>query len=178
MLTEAAGAPWRPERLIRAGLQVDDRLRYVVVEEVVDGISVLHVWPWPRADRKGRLSWATDEQGPVELTVLVEQLRDQLYRGQLRRQPRCGDTFAGVLRDRAQDAEARLVADLRPLFPDGLWDVSADAHAAAKLAYQGALADVEPPPAGEHAQRLPDRGRAPRLVLAAPRRDHRGGASR
>lgn len=177
MLTEAEGAPWRPERLIRAGLQVDDRLRYVVVEEVVDGISVLQVWPWPRVDGKGRLSWATDERGPVELAVLVEQLRDQLYRGRIRRKPRCGDTFAGVLGDGAPDSEARLVGDLRPLFPDGLWDVSADAHAAAKLAYQGALADVEPPPAGEHAQRLPDRGHAPHLSLAAPRRDDRGGVS-
>lgn len=164
-----AAVPWRPERLTRTGLRVHEGLRYLVVEEVVDGICVLLAWPWPHVDRQGRLTWSTDDADPLEIVVPLEQLRDQVYRGRLQRDPRCGDTFAGALATTVPVPATGLVDDLRPLFPDGLYDVSADAHTAAKLAYQGGLADVPPPPAGEPPERAPDRGRAPHLSLAAPR---------
>ena len=67
MLT--AGVPWRPERLTRAGLRAHEGLRYVVVEEIVDGVCVLHAGSWPRVDRKGRLTWVADPTGPVEIAV-------------------------------------------------------------------------------------------------------------
>lgn len=176
MLT--ARVPWRPERLMRTGLQVHEGLRYLVVEEVVDGVCVLLAWPWPRVDRKGRLAWSAEDGDPVEIAVPLEQLRDQVYRGRLQRDPRCGDTFAGALADSAEVPETGLLDDLRPLFPGGVYDVSADAHAAAKLAYQGALADVAPPPEGEPPERVPDRGRVPHLSLTAPRPAARPGELR
>lgn len=142
--------PWLPRGLGRhvpSPAELRARWRYVVVEEVVDGVALLLSWPWPLADARGRLVWRGGEERAVrDAAVPVEVLRDQLYRpGRLARTPRVGDTFA------VEDAPGAtgwsdpvLVRDVRALFPGAVLDVSADARAAARLAYQGSMVTVLP----------------------------------
>lgn len=136
--------PWFPNSLhkyaadaaeLRAGWS------YVVLEEVVDGTALLLRWPWPMADRNGRLHWPRgDAREVLEASVAVATLDKQLYKpNRLRREPRVGDTFAARVSDRAAWGQEEPVDDVREIFPDNAVDVSADARAAAKLAYQGSL---------------------------------------
>ncbi|MGZ5398743.1 MAG: hypothetical protein ACXWDM_01940 [Nocardioides sp.] len=105
----------------------------------------LMCWPWPLADSRGRLFWAPDAEEQV-LTAAVPQrlVRLQLYRpNQLLRRPRAGDTFAARIASSAPGwAEDRPVEDLADIFPGPVYDVSAEAREAAKLAYQGASSAV------------------------------------
>ena len=170
MTDDGTGTPWRPERLTAVlGERPVQDLRYVVLEEVVDHVAVLQAWPWPLVDEKGRLFWRSDSpgEGLVEIATLAERLREQVYRRSMSRQPRCGDTLAGVVSPEHVPA-AGLVDDLRRVFPDGLYDVSAEAHSAAQLAYQGSLAAIGSPQSRSGRERLLLRGRAPRVTLAPP----------
>jgi hypothetical protein len=140
------GVLWLPERIQQAGLPPDEvaRLRYVVVEELVDGVASLLAWSWPHVDGRGRLFWRPSEQDqPVEISAPLRHLAWQVYdAAELERQPRCGDTFAA----RVVAPDQPFVEDLREVFPDGVYDLSPEAHQAAKLAYQGALADLRERP--------------------------------
>jgi len=129
----AENVPWSPPSLAATGVEVAD-LSYLLVEEIVRAEAHLQRWEWPSADRDGRLSWPT-LRPLAQVAVPVEVLRWQLYQpqaGGLRRRPRAGDVFA-VRWAAGRRAPAR-VADLRTLFSEA-YDVSADARAAAKLAF-------------------------------------------
>jgi hypothetical protein len=134
--------PWFPESLRG---QVEPRelmegFSYVVLEEIVDEAVLLLAWPWPVADRDGRLRWHTAEP-PAEAIVDRAELRARLYQpAKLRREPRCGDMFAaeGAGRQWRQPA----AADLTVLLPGRLFDLTPDAREAAKLAHLGSVAPV------------------------------------
>jgi hypothetical protein len=112
----------------------------------------------------------------------VERLRAQLYTpNKLRRQPRCGDTFAvqgWVGSDQQAEQE---VDDLRTLFTGTVYDISADAREAAKLAYHAGLGavpsaeKVDEQLKAQQAQTLRSRASRPLRVLkvAAPPRGPR-----
>lgn len=139
--------PWFPPSL-RGAVKRAEKLRtewqYVVVEEVVGATAELMRWPWPSADRVGRLCWDDDAGDRVMFAVVPQRfLRLQLYApNHLERRPRAGDTFAVRLTGPAGWGTEEEVADLADLLPGAVYDVSADAREAAKLAYQGASAAV------------------------------------
>lgn len=137
--------PWKPEDLPLPAEELA-ALSYVVVEEVVGSVALLRRWSWPDVDPLGRLVWPDDsEYGTGAAAVALELLRAQLYApSKLKRRPRCGDTFAvrGAV-EAAWEAEEQ-VSDLRALFSGSLYDISADAREAAKLAYHAGLGAVPP----------------------------------
>ena len=130
---------------MRSAAKLREDWQYVLVEEVVGSTVELMRWPWPLADSRGRLFWPADAEELV-LTAAVPQrlMRLQLYRpNQLLRRPRAGDTFAVRVHFAAPGWESdRQVDDLVHLFPGPVYDVSAEAREAAKLAYQGASSAV------------------------------------
>jgi len=120
------------------------------------------------------LVWARVEQQDCTTTP-VSVLREQLYGPSgLHRQPRIGDTFA-VIADTAARHWPSRTRNLRPLLRGRVFDVSAEARLAARLAYQGSLAAVLPSPAASSGEAVRPAGaaprlRAPELTVAAPRR--------
>lgn len=135
--------PWAPEDLPVAA----NRLRgwtYVVLEELVDGVCLLRRWSWPVADPLGRLSWPDGgEVSDGAVTIGIDRLREQLYLPNgIARVPRVGDVFA-VERTPGRWSGAR-VTDLSRVFNGRIFDVTADARLAAKIAYQAGLAAVRP----------------------------------
>jgi hypothetical protein len=140
----ATEVPWFPAGLhkqVSGPAQLREDWCYVVLEEIVDGVALLLRWAWPLADEKGRLSWREgDDREVLQAGIPVATLQQQLYRpSRVQRTPRVGDTFA-VHRDAdaAWDSSEQLT-DVEALFPGQVIDVTADARAAAKLAYQGSL---------------------------------------
>ncbi|MBV9820816.1 MAG: hypothetical protein JO144_01120 [Actinobacteria bacterium] len=136
---------------------------YVVLEELVGRLALLRRWPWPEVDQYGRLVWTGgSEQDSVAAAIDIDVLRAQLYTpNRLRRRPRCGDTFAvqeaagwpdpeqsdpersdTEQPDTEQPDTEREVTDLRALFAGDVYDISADAREAAKLAYHAGLGAV------------------------------------
>jgi hypothetical protein len=141
---EPVTVPWAPEDLPVASA----RLRawsYVVLEENVDDVCLLRRWGWPVVDQLGRLTWADDDDertGSLTIDLLV--LRAQLYTPNgIERRPRIGDVF-GVERS-AGAWTGEHVRDLRRVVGGRVFDVSADARLAAKIAYQAGLSTVRPP---------------------------------
>jgi hypothetical protein len=135
--------PWRPEGLPSV-TDVDEfreRWRYVVVEEVAGGTAELHSWPWPMVDQTGRLAWLDDDEDAVEVGVVPRDvLRDRLYRPDLRRVPRAGDTFAARL---SPDTERPRTDDpLLALLGTEVYDISPDARLAAKVGYLGSTTAI------------------------------------
>ncbi len=136
---------WRPEAL-QAATQGAQELRdfaYVVVEESVDRLVVLMTWPWPEADDQGRVFWPAEAESDYKTAVTTRDLlRDQLYRpSRLVRLPRLGDVYAARHLGPGWQSPG-VVTDVRQLFDGDVYDISADAREAAKLAYQGAAASV------------------------------------
>lgn len=134
---------WRPEALqaaTQAGEELGD-FAYVVVEESVDRLIVLIAWPWPEADDQGRLFWPPASESDFQTAVTTRDLlRDQLYRpSRLVRLPRLGDVYAASHLGPGWEG-SNLVTDVRQLFDGEVYDISADAREAAKLAYHGAAA--------------------------------------
>lgn len=130
---------------MRSAARLLDDWHYVLLEEVAGATVELMRWPWPRADGRGRLFWTADAEQQVMTAAVPQRLvRLQLYRpNQLLRRPRAGDTFAARISGPAPGwASDRQVEDLADLFPGPVYDVSADAREAAKLAYQGASSAV------------------------------------
>jgi hypothetical protein len=142
MVATDSQVPWFPESL-RGQVDPQELLEgfsYVVLEEIVDEAVLLLAWPWPVADRDGRLRWDTAGT-PAEAIVDRAELRARLYQpAGLRREPRCGDTFAaeGAGRQWPQPA----AADLAVLLPGRVFDLTPDAREAAKLAHLGSVAPV------------------------------------
>lgn len=138
------GVPWFPQSLRgHAGSAADlrDRWCYVVVEEVLDRTALLQQWPWPLADEQGRLFWPPqDHEAMREATVALSTLERRLYRPhRIRRHPRVGVTFAVLGAEGPGWESEALVEEVRDLFPGPVLDVSAEARAAARLAYEGSL---------------------------------------
>ena len=119
---------------------------YVVVEEMVGSLALLRRWPWPDVDQLGRLTWVEDNEYDTDAAaVTIELLRAQLYTpSKLRRRPRCGDTFAVQSWTESAEQADEQVSDLRTLFTGAVYDISADAREAAKLAYHAGLGAVPP----------------------------------
>jgi hypothetical protein len=138
------GVPWAPEGLPLAA-EVAATCSYVVLEEIVDGVALLRRWPWPVVDSLGRLIWpGGSEHRTDSATISIAFLRAQLYEPNgTERQPRCGDTFA-VPAGGHQHWRARQSRDLRDVFGDAVYDISADAREAVKIAYQASLGAVQP----------------------------------
>lgn len=144
----AEAPPWWPSSLsgaVRSAGGLRRHWQYVVVEEVVGATVELLRWPWPLADPVGHLCWDEDAETRVmSAAVPLRLLRLQLYRPHgLVRRPRAGDTFAARIRAQADGWDRETpIDDLASLFPGPLYDVSAEAREAAKLAYQGASSAV------------------------------------
>jgi hypothetical protein len=174
--------PWKPEDLPLPAEELAAS-SYVVVEEVVGSLALLRRWSWPDVDQLGRLSWLDDSEYDSDAaTVTIELLRAQLYTpSKLKRRPRCGDTFAVQGPAEAGWRAEEQVSDLRELFSGSVYDISADAREAAKLAYHAGLGAV--PPAekvdeqiqAEQAKTLRSRAgrQLPPLKIVAPPRTSR-----
>jgi len=142
---------WWPEALeglTDKGSKTLRRFAYVVLEELVDEQVVLMAWPWPHADQAGHLYWSpTAEQNPPTAAIDRGLLQHQLYRpNRLQRVPRLGDVYAASGLGRGWDA-GEPVLDARQLFEGPLYDITADAREASKLAYLGAVATIRAPQA-------------------------------
>ena len=137
--------PWAPEDLPIAADELGS-WSYVVLEEIVDEVALLRRWPWPVVDPLGRLLWpAGAEHDSDAAAVALDLLTAQLYAPNgIERQPRCGDTFAvpgGV----DMHWRGTLTRDLRELLGDAdVYDISAAAREAAKIAYQSSLGAIQP----------------------------------
>lgn len=119
---------------------------YVVLEEIVDDVALLRRWPWPVVDPLGRLLWPDGaEHDSDAATVDLDLMKAQLYRpNRIEREPRCGDTFAAS-RSISQRWPTRRTQDLRDLLGQTtIYDISADAREAAKIAYQSSLGAIQP----------------------------------
>jgi hypothetical protein len=141
---EGSTIPWRPDDLPLPAQELAT-FHYVVLEEIVGSLALLRRWPWPSVDQNGRLVWPEDDEYASDAAgIELGLLRAQLYTpNKLSRRPRCGDTFAVQgWADSAQDEQE--VDDLRNLFTGSVYDISADAREAAKLAYHAGLGAVPP----------------------------------
>jgi hypothetical protein len=134
---------WAPEDLPPAAEQLA-AFSYVVLEEIVGRLALLRRWAWPEVDQFGRVLWLNGSDcDSGAAAIALDLLQAQLYTpNRLRRRPRCGDTFAvqGAAQAAWQAEEG--VSDLRHLFAGSIYDISADAREAAKLAYQAGLGAV------------------------------------
>jgi hypothetical protein len=135
--------PWLPGCLAAHGLTTATvgQLSYLVVEEMVEDITVVTVSPWPAADRYGRLRF---QDSSAEVAVPTAALYAQLYRGWLSRRPRIGDVFAARLDPGTLVETADVVWDgpLARLLPDGVYDLGAEARKVAKLAVYAVRNDI------------------------------------
>jgi hypothetical protein len=148
MPTDSA-VPWAPQDLPVAATDLGS-WSYVVLEEIVDDAAVLHRWSWPLVDPLGRLLWPERAaEASSDAAVDLDLLRAQLYTpNKIMRRPRCGDTFAAPPGDLSWDGQQ--VVDLRELLGSGgIYDISADAREAAKIAYQSSLAAIQPASAAD-----------------------------
>jgi hypothetical protein len=140
-----SAVPWAPEDLPIAADELG-LWSYVVLEEIVDHVALLRRWPWPVVDPLGRLLWPEGaEHDSQDATVDLDLLEAQMYAPNgIERHPRCGDTFAAPpsvdVRWRSTHTD-----DLRELLGNAdVYDMSADALEAAKIAYQSSLGAIQP----------------------------------
>ena len=139
---------WAPP-CVPEDLLADHRLRYVVVDEIVDDVVTLAVAPWPGSDGRGRVRFPLDPPSG-HLLVHRDELYSQLYEDWLHRPPRVGDAFATVF---GRSVDARLVRGgevvlderlrLSDALPGTVADLSAEARNVAKLAFFAAVAGVQ-----------------------------------
>jgi len=154
-----AGKPWRPGVLAGASTR---GLRYLVVDEIFTNLAELSMSPWPVLDARGRLRFPEGET--IHLEADAERMRRFLRRHRLPRQGagrdlRTGDTFAIGVAARplaafldSREAAPPSPAGRRQVLDPATWgwlrppvyDVSAEARVAAKLAYYAALTEPLP----------------------------------
>lgn len=161
--------PWRPETI---GRRSTERLHYVVVDEIFPGamlkrgsrtgLAELTISDWPVVDALGRLRFPGD--AAVHIEADAERLRLFLRRHRLPRKAvsrdlRGGDTFGFLVEARSLDpflsqiASGQTSSADRSRFLDPhnwtwvqtpVYDITADAREAAKLAYFAALTSPLP----------------------------------
>jgi hypothetical protein len=151
-LPPAPEPPAHPRRLWRPPvdeLKVDGELRYIVVDELHEGIAGLVVSLWPRVDARGRLVFADSEATSARVAARADLLEallrsarepvlaggvDESLRAALRdREVEIGDVYAARLRSLpvSGDPAAWLVA---PVF-----DITGPARELAKTQTSAAL---------------------------------------
>lgn len=160
------GRAWRPEPI---GQLPTGRLRYVVVDEVFADLAELSVSAWPVLDPLGRLRFMGEAAVHVEADVERMRLflrRHRMPRKAASRELRAGDTFGVAVEVRGLNAFISRFASFPPpsaserrkalepatwdwLRPP-LFDVTAEAREAAKLAYYAAV--TGPLPEGTSAE--------------------------
>jgi hypothetical protein len=153
-MPQGSAVPWAPEDLPVPPDELGSR-KYVVLEEIVDQMALLRRWSWPVVDPLGRLLWPDGtEHETAEAAVDVDVLKAQLYLPNgIEREPRCGDTFA-VPAHGAARWHATHARDVRTLLGDAdVFDISADAREAAKIAYQASLGAIRPARAADERAR-------------------------
>ena len=141
--------PWLPGSLAEHGYTQDTvgALSYIVIDEVVDGMAGLVVSEWPAADGLGRLRFDHPER-ELEIAVPIERLRAEVYEHEqaLRREPRIGDVFAGVVpRELWRHADEEPLLWDRPLaelLGEHVYDLASEARDVAKLAFYGSAARI------------------------------------
>ena len=149
-----SSVPWAPEDLPVEADELGD-YSYIVLEEIVDNVALLRRWAWPVVDPLGRLVWPDGaEHDTAAAAVNVQLLKSQVYEpNPIRREPRCGDTFAAP-RDASAHWPHTHAEDVRELLGNGaVYDISADAREAAKIAYQSSLGAIQPAAAIEGGER-------------------------
>jgi beta-lactamase superfamily II metal-dependent hydrolase len=142
--------PWTPP-CVPADLLADTtQLSYLVVDEIVGDTVTLAIAAWPGSDSRGRVRFSPGQPGH-HLLVHRKELRERLYEGWLRRDPRVGDAFAAVLSQPVTDrlaASGEVVLDaglrLADALPGPVADLTAEARNVAKLAFYAAVAGVQP----------------------------------
>ena len=140
--------PWLPRSLREHGLTRKSvtQLGYIVVDDIEDQVAVLAVYPWPVADRSGRIRFPNLEESR-HIAISRRKLESQLYRKLIKRPPRSGDVFGASLTDPAREW---LKAHEDTMWPRALdsflqgpvYDLSSDARGVAKLAYYAAMTPV------------------------------------
>jgi hypothetical protein len=171
-LTTDLGVLWAPESMqhaMRGGGGELGSWSYVIVEEIVDAVAVLSRWPWPMVDQTGGLFWDhEDEYDRLEAVVPVRVLHEKLYQNnEVARRPRPGDAFATRQVGTGWGSGA-VTEDLSSLLPEDIYDISADAYEAVRIAYLSAVAAVFPAEDDSVLPVLRDLGRQ-RHDRAAPR---------
>lgn len=144
-----SAVPWAPEDLPIPADQLGS-WDYVVVEELVDDVVLLRRWPWPVVDPLGRLLWPDGaEHDTAAAAVDLRLLKLQLYvPNGIARQPRCGDAFAAHAAH--PQWRRRRTDDLRSLLGDTeIYDISADAREAGKMAHQASTGAIRAAQAAE-----------------------------
>jgi beta-lactamase superfamily II metal-dependent hydrolase len=167
---EPALRPWTPACVPPELLEDTDRLSYVLVDEIVGETVTLAVAPWPGSDELGRVRFPARAGAPAgHVLVHLEELRQRLYEGWMRRSPRIGDAFAAVLGDAVTGQlgsdEHEVVLDdtlrLADTFPGDVADLTAEARTVAKLAFYAAVAGVQPHDTAEALGQVPRDGPGP-----------------
>jgi hypothetical protein len=143
--------PWEPHE-VRERLAADGRwevLRYIVVDELHEGVAGLAIGPWPRVDPRGRLVFG-GEEASRRIATPVERLLDILRRRvpvvsvpvddraeeQLReRDLSIGDTFAARVRGEPTE-------DLSAWLGEPVLDISGLAREVAKTQASAAASGV------------------------------------
>jgi hypothetical protein len=143
--------PWEP-REVRERLAPDDRwddLRYIVVDELHEGVAGLAIGPWPRVDSRGRLVFGGEERSrriatPVDRLLDILRRRvpvvsvpvDESAEEQLReRDLSIGDTFAARVRGEPSE-------DLSAWLDEPVLDISGLAREVAKTQASAAASGV------------------------------------
>ena len=179
-VTSVALRPWDPSGLLGALTEPPERLRYVVIDEIVGDLVTLAVAPWPGSDDQGRVRFP-DDVPSGHLLVHRRELEECLYRGWLRRSPRVGDAFATALeatvaeqlrsRDVVLDEGRRLASAV----PGTVADLTAEARSVAKLAFYAAVAGVQEHAAAVDLGQVPGHGQRSSPSLGQVRPDRWGG---
>jgi hypothetical protein len=137
---ESGLRPWSPEGIDAA----PDRLSYVVVEEIIEGSIGLSVGGWPEVDEQGRLRFR--EQAAlvgIDSDLLEQQLAEHRRPADIARPLRIGDVFAvaDVEIGRGPAEQELSISGWKP----PIYDISAQARAAAKSALYAAVAPILEP---------------------------------
>src|SRR5215218_898829 len=96
--------PWEPPEVAKR-LAPDgdwDKIRYIVVDELHEGVAGLVVSPWPRIDARGRLVFGDEDESrrvATQAPVLLRDVDDRTA-GKLRdRRLAIGDVFAARIEE-------------------------------------------------------------------------------
>src|SRR5215211_785024 len=156
--------PWEPpevaEQLARDGDW--DKIRYIVVDELHEGVAGLVVSPWPRIDARGRLVFGDEDesrrvatQAPVLLALLrktrlpvVRRDVDDRTAGKLRdRRLAIGDVFAARIEEPPGEPGGggpggEPTENPRDWLTEPVLDITADALEAARTQMSAAVGGV------------------------------------